>query len=226
VKERTGWAIALAIVLIQAILLGYGLTRASSPATPDTPISPSSPLEVPLDIEGVLPFASETASEWRQGARLARASLQIDWPRDVAAETSDLPTGGWIVLSFLSDDEMLTMRIDRGSGTIVETRVVDVPEDDLDTFANSVIDLSAASTRSGTAMRAAFEAYGREYRVMCPDRRFVSWLTVRRDPVSGSTYWTIEFEDHSEEEPAPLRLDVDWQTGDVLNVENAGAACS
>jgi hypothetical protein len=226
VKERTGWAIASAIVLIQAVLLGFGLTRASSTDRLETPITPPTPLELPLDIEGVLPFASDTASDWHAGARLARASLQIDWPRDVAADSGNLPVGGWIVLSFLSDDEMLTMRIDRGSGTIVETRVVDVPEDELEAFANSAIDLNAASTRSGTAMRAALEAYGREYRAICPDRRFVSWLTVRRDPVSASTYWHIELEDHSEEEPAPLRLDVDWKTGEVLNVENAAAACS
>jgi hypothetical protein len=226
VNERIGWILASAIILIQAVMLGYGLTRASSPQRLETPISPGTELDLPLDLEGVLPFAAEQASRWDESATLVRASMQIDWPNQVEAESGALPIGGWIVLSWLGSNELLTMRLDRGSGTIVETLIVDVSEDSRDAFAESALDLSFASTRSGTAIRAADEAYGRDYRSMCPDQRFTSWLTVMRDVAGGASSWHIEFEDHSKEKPAPLRLEVDWDSGDIRNVKNERAACS
>ena len=113
--NRFAWAACSVIIVLQATLLGVGLTRTDASRSLGTPISPTFEVAIPLDLEGIAPFSNDIAREWRSGAQLVRASMQLDWPRDASVpEFTDLPRGGWIMLAYVADDELLTMRIDRG----------------------------------------------------------------------------------------------------------------
>ena len=224
--RRIAVTIVVAILAGQVALTGIAFTRADAPDQLTTPIHPSTEPDRPVDFEGVWLFASKVAADWRSDAKLVRATMQIDWPLEPQPEQfAELPQGGWILLAFLSKGELLTMRLDRGSGTIVETRLLALVEASRDAYAAAAIDFEQASTTSGTAARAADAAYGSEYRAACPEMRFVSWLTVAREPVTGQPVWRITYETRAEEPQPSMMLDVDWQTGDILNVTNATADC-
>jgi hypothetical protein len=215
------------IILIQLGLLGLGYVRADEPDHLPTPIHPPVEPKIPLDLEGIWTFANGVATNWRADAQLVAASMQIDWPH--AADDlplTELARGGWIFMAYLSQDDLLTMRIDRGSGTIVETRLTNLDDKARDAYAAHPIDLNAATTRSGTAAQAAEAAYGLEFRNACRDQRFMSWLNVEHDLNTGTPHWHIEYEARADEPQPSMKLDIDWQTGDIRNVENATAPCA
>jgi len=215
------------IILLQVGLLGYGYVRADNPDHLPTPIHPAVEPELPLELEGIWPFANEVAIDWRDNARLVGASMQIDWPREGDSQPlAELPLGGWIFLAFLSDDDLLTMRIDRGSGTIVETKQLVLGDRARAAYAAHPIELSAATTRSGTAAQAAETAYGLDFRSACHDQRFMSWLTVRQDDVAGIPNWHIEYVVRADEPQPSLKLDIDWRSGEIGDVENATEPCA
>lgn len=153
--------------------------------------------------------------------------MQIDWPPErTESPAPELPRGGWIFLAFLSQDDLLTMRIDRASGTIVETGLISLGEQSRAAYAAQLLDLSWAQTSSGTAMLASEAAYGTAYRDACPDQRFTSWLTVRRLPDSGLQAWHIEYKSVADEPQPSMTMDVDWQTGQIQNVTSADEPCA
>jgi hypothetical protein len=118
------------------------------------------------------------------------------------------------------------MRIDRGSGVIVDTEVLDIDSRFRGAFPATPIDLSLAKTTSGTAASAADVAYGTEFRSACPDQRHTSWLAVQVDPSTGATSWHIEYESRGEQPQPSMTMDVDWNTADIRNVENATEPCA
>jgi hypothetical protein len=225
--KRVAVVICAVIVLAQAGLLGYSLTRAGSPQRLHTPIRPTTTPEFPLDLEGIMPFATRVAEDWSADASLTRASMQIDWPPDkVTGAVTQLPFGGWIFLSFLGSDGLLTMRIDRGSGIIVDTRILTIGDRFRDEFGSTPIDLSKASTTSGTAAAAAETAHGTTFRSACPDKRHTSWLSPQPDPATGQMGWHIEYEAQSDQPQPSMTMDVDWQTGQIENLANANQPCT
>ena len=226
-NNRSVWALCSAIIVLQAALLGYGLTRASPTDHLQTPISPPSDLAMPLEIETVLPFAQSVAKTWRSEAKLVRANLQIDWPHEpTAARKSDLPAGGWIMLAFVGGDKMLTMRLDRGSGIIVEGRISTLDAKTQSSYGASPLDLASASTTSGTAMQAVEAAYGNSFRTACPDQRFTSWIFSAVDPATGARSWHAEYEQRSDSPQPSMSVDIAWATGDLSNVKNATQPCA
>jgi hypothetical protein len=224
--RRVGLIICIAIVLTQLGLIGYSVTRASTPSRVQAPLQPTTQPPMPLDLEGIWPFASTVATGWHADASLVRASMQIDWPGDASAQpASQLPTGGWIFLTFLSSDGLLTMRIDRGSGVIVDTETLDIDSKFREAFSIAPINFSAAKTTSGTAASAAEVAYGSTFRSACPELRHTSWVAVQVDPASGATSWHIEYESRGDQPQPSMTLDVDWKNADIQNVENATEPC-
>jgi hypothetical protein len=224
--RRVGLIICVAIILIQLGLLGYAATRASSQSLVQAPIRPTTQPPVPLDLEEIWPFASSVATNWRSDASLVRASMQMDWPGEAGSPPAgQLPIGGWIFMTFLSSDGLMTMRIDRGSGVIVDTEVLDIDAKFRDAFSTTPIDFSAAKTSSGTAASAAEVAYGSTFRSACPDLRHTSWIAVQVDPATGATSWHIEYESRGDQPQPSMTMDVDWQTADIRNVENATEPC-
>ena len=215
------------IILIQVGLLGVGYVRADDSEHLPTPIHPTVDPELPLDLEGIWTFSNGVATEWRADAQLVGASMQIDWPHEADDRPlSELAHGGWIFMAFLSQDDLLTMRIDRGSGTVVETRLTNLDNKARDAYAEHPIDLNAATTRSGTAAQAAEAAYGLEFRNACRSQRFMSWLNVEQDANSRTLHWHIEYEARADEPQPSMVLDIDWQTGEIRNVENATTPCA
>jgi len=224
--RRIGLIICVAIVLIQLGLIGYSATRASTPIRLRAPLQPTTQPPMPLDLEGIWPFASKVATDWHADASLVRASMQIDWPGDAGTvPAGQLPTGGWIFLTFLSSDGLLTMRIDRGSGVIVDTETLDIDSKFRDAFSTTPIDFAAAKTSSGTAASAAEVAYGATFRSACPDRRHTSWIAVRVDPATGALSWHVEYESRGDQPQPAMTMDVDWKSADIQNVENATEPC-
>jgi len=225
--RRIAVVICGSIILAQAGLLGYSLTRADSQERLPTPIRPTTTPQFPLDLEGIIPFATSVAQDWSADASLTRASMQIDWPPDkVNGTVTQLPPGGWIFLSFLGSNGLLTMRIDRGSGVIVDTRILAIGERFRDEFGATPIDLSKASTTSGTAALAAETAHGTAFRSACPDKRHTSWLSAQSDPVTGQMAWHIEYEAQSDPPQPSMTMDVDWQTGQIENLANDRQPCA
>jgi hypothetical protein len=155
--------------------------------------------------------------------------MQYDWPREALPEPpAELPRGGWIFFAFLAGDDLLTLRVDRGSGVIVDTRIVPLGDRARAGYVANAVDLDDASARSGTAAQAAETAYGAEFRAACPDQRYQSWLAARIYAERGEIVWHVEYESvNADGEPVtPLTLDVSWETGDLQNVANADEPCA
>jgi hypothetical protein len=72
--RRVGFLVCAAIVVIQLGLLGYAVSRASTPTRLAAPIRPTTEPQFPLDLEGIWPFASNVATGWKHAARLAGRS--------------------------------------------------------------------------------------------------------------------------------------------------------
>jgi hypothetical protein len=215
------------IVLGQVALLGYSLTRAHSPGRLTTPIRPTTNPEFPLDLEGILPLATSVAQGWSTDAHLTRASMQIDWPPDkISGPVTQLPFGGWIFLSFVGSEGLLTMRIDRGSGIIVDTSILGIGDRFRNEFGSTPIDLSKTSTRSGTAALAAETAHGTAFRSACPDKRHASWLSAQPAAANGQMAWHIEYESQGEQPQPSMTMDVNWQTGQIENLANENQPCA
>ena len=146
--RRVGLLVCAAIVVIQLGLLGYAVSRASTPTRLASPIRPTTEPQFPLDLEGIWPFASNVATSWKSDAALVRANMQLDWPGEAGnPPAKQLPIGGWIFMTFLSSDGLLTMRIDRGSGLIVDTEILDIDSRFRDAFPATPIDFSFARPR-------------------------------------------------------------------------------
>ena len=225
--NRAPFLIGVLIILAQAGLLGYGFVRADDPDQIQTPIQPTVQPQMPLDLEGIVPFAREVATSWRTDSQLVGASMQIDWPREPTDKLAlELPPGGWIFLAFLSQDDLLTLRIDRASGSIVQTGLISLDKQTPADYAAQLVDLTAASTSSGTALLAAEASYGTDFRNACPDQRFTSWLTVRRLPEADSQAWHIEYKSIADEPQPAMTMNVDWQSGEIQNVTNAAEPCA
>lgn len=219
----------LLIIVAQVALIGYSVASGADDTRPKPPIRPTSEPLFPLAFEGIYQFASEQARTWKDDAVLVQSNLQVDWPREPQDDPDPLgqvPRGGWIMFAYVSGDEMLTIRMDRGSGTIVETRVVTLDEDSRVRYLANPVDYSQAKVASLTAMTAVEATYGNAFRTKCMDRRYVSWVTIRTDDTSGERYWRIEYEEQEAGVGSNFSVDISWATGEMENVVNADRPCS
>ncbi len=225
--NRAGTVFIIALIAAQVILAGYAFASHEEDTRPIPPITPTDEPLFPLAFEGIYPFVREQALSWRDDVVLVQSNLQVDWHReDVGDPVGQVPRGGWIMFAFVSGEDMLTMRLDRGSGTIVETRVVPLDRASRERYLANPVDYSQPKVASLTAMTAVEAAYGSAYRSKCYDRRYVSWVTILTDDATGERFWHIEYEEREAELGTNMSADVSWQTGEVLNVSNQELPCS
>ncbi len=225
--NRAGTAVIVALILAQIALAGYAFASGEEDTRPIPPITPAEEPLFPLAFEAIQGFATNEARSWREDAVLVQSNLQVDWHReDVGDPIGQVPRGGWIMFAFVSEDDMLTMRLDRGSGTIVETRVVSLDDASLERYLSNPVDYSQARVASLTAMTAVEAAYGNAWRSKCYDRRYISWVTIRTDAETGERFWHIEYEEREGELGTNLTADVSWQSGEIMNVRNQNLPCS
>jgi hypothetical protein len=224
---RVKTAVILTLILAQVALAGYAFATGEEDTRPVPPLVPTEEPLFPLAFEAIYPFVAESARAWRDDAVLVQSNLQVDWHReDVGDPVGQVPRGGWIMFAFVSEDDMLTMRLDRGSGTIVETRVVTLDDATLDRYLSNPVNYKEARVASLTAMTAVEAAYGNAWRSQCYDRRFISWVTILTDEATGERFWHIEYEEREAEPGSNLTADVSWQTGEIMNVSNEDRPCS
>jgi hypothetical protein len=225
--NRAGTAVIVALILAQVALAGYAFATGEEDTRPIPPITPQDEPLFPLAFEAILPFVDEQAKAWREDAVLVQSNLQVDWHReDVGDPVGQVPRGGWIMFAYVSGDDLLTLRLDRGSGTIVETRVVLLDEDSIHRYLRNPVDYGQARVASLTAMTAVEAAYGNQYRSKCYDRRHVSWATILTDEDTGERFWHIEYEEREADLGTNMTADVSWQTGEIVNVTHEDLPCS
>jgi hypothetical protein len=222
-------AVIALIVVIQVVLIGYSRASGEADTRPIPPITPETEPLFPLAFEGIYQFATEQARTWRNDAVLVQSNLQVDWPREVQDDPlplGQLPRGGWIMFAFVSEDDYLTIRMDRGSGTIVETRVVTLDSDSRARYLANPLDYSQAAVASLTAMTTIETNWGNAWRNQCLDRRYISWATVLTDPATGDRFWRIEYEEQDGGIGSNMSFDVSWESGEVVNMTNEMRPCS
>jgi len=215
---RIATALVMAVIIAQIGIAAYAIATDDPETEPDVPIVPAAGITVPLDLETVATLGLEIAREWRIDPILVNAGMQVDWPDESIEQLpAELPPGGWAILRYLSGNDMLTLRVDRGSGVVVETEVLRLAEEDAAHLAAHAIDFRRASTNSATAVLAAEAAYGQRYRAACPDRRRQSWIGVIADASRGRPAWFVRYQDNDRRETITLSVRIDWASGDIYD---------
>jgi len=222
----------IAVIAILALIAGQiGLVvKASFNDAPATRLSQIAPRPQDLapgqTLETIAPYADLVAHEWDADAKLVEASMQIDWPDgyDPIAEGT-LPVGGWLLLGYATPDKLLTMRIDRGSGTIVDTAIVPLTHDLANNYLSHPIMYGQGGRTSDMAVLAFEIAYGTAFRNDCSFRRPQSWVV----PTVGShglPVWHISYVNRHDDQPADyLSGDLDSETGAIENVTGQNLQC-
>jgi hypothetical protein len=223
---RIALALVLLVIVAQIGIAAYAIATDTSEAEPDVPIVPATGITSPLDLEAAAVLGLDIARDWRSDAILVNAGMQVDWPDDSIEQLpAELPRGGWAILRYLSGGDMLTLRVDRGSGVVVETELLRLAEEDAAHLAAHAIDFVRASTNSATAVLAAEAAYGQRYRAACPERRRESWVGVITDESGGRPAWFVRYQDNGQRETTTLSVRIDWASGDVYDVVDLDPNC-
>jgi hypothetical protein len=224
---RIATALILAIVIGQIAVAAYAIERDDSELEPEVPIIPEVAIAGPLDLEGAAALGLAIAREWRSDAVLVNAGMQVDWPDDMVNRVpTELPRGGWALLRYLSGNDILALRIDRGSGVVVETELQTLTDSDAALLASQAIDFQRASTSSTTAILATEAAYGQRYRAACPERRRATWISVLADGNAGDPAWFVRYRDNGDPERTTLSVRINWATGDIFDGVNTNPTCA
>ena len=223
---RFGIAIVAAIIVAQVAITAYAVATSSAGTDLNTPIMPDVEITEPLGLEAAATLGLEIARDWRADAALVNAGMQVDWPDDsIARPPTELPRGGWAILRFVSGQDMLTLRVDRGSGVVVETELMELSPGDAELLITHEIDFERASTASTTAILATEMAYGQSYRSACPDRRRATWISVLTGYDTGQTAWFIRYRDNDMPDRITLSVQIDWESGEIRDVLNLDPNC-
>ena len=224
---RIGAAIIGAVIVAQIAIAAIAIARDDAEVGPVAPIIPTAEITEPLALEAAAALGTEVAREWRNDAVLVRAGMQIDWPDDMVDELpTELPQGGWAILGLLSGNDLLTLRMDRGSGVVVETELQRLSDADAAHLASHAIDFEQASSNSTTAILASEIAYGQSHRAACPERRRATWISVIHDEDSGESSWFVRYRDNANPETITLSMQIDWTTGAMVDVVNTDPDCA
>jgi len=224
---RMAVAAIVAIIVAQVGIAAYAVASNTTEQEPNVPIVPSQPIDAVLDLEQAAALGLEIARQWRSDSVLVDAGMQVDWPDESIADVpSELPRGGWALLRYLSGHEMLTLRVDRGSGVVVETELIRLSAADAAQLAARALDFQQASTTSSTAILATEAAYGLTYRAACPDRRRATWISAETDGSSGQRSWYVAYRDNDDRERITLSVRIDWASGDIFDGVNLNPNCA
>jgi hypothetical protein len=212
----------LAIVGLQFAFLILMLLRANADGiaarTPLDRVESGVPAGTPLAIESVLPAATRRAQAWSPGAYLFAAAMQVDWPADPSgAASSELPAGGWVLLTFASEKEelgpegraaTLSMLIDRMSGVVIDERDIGWTWGPRSLVATYPIS-------STVALFAADVSVGHTYRTLCPQFRHLSRVSLVQRDDTGGAYWLVTYEDARTSGRPDLEIQIDAVSGQV-----------
>ena len=224
---RIAIAFVLAVIVAQLGIAAYAIATDDSATEPDAPIVPAAEISEPLDLEAAAALGQDIARDWRSDAVLVNAGMQVDWPDEmVGSLPTELPRGGWAILRYLSGSHLLTLRVDRGSGVVVETEVVQLTGPDAARLAARAIDFARASTNSTTAILATEAAYGQRYRAACPERRRATWISVLTDESTGEPVWFVRYRDNDVPDQTTLSVRIDWASGNIYDEVNLDPNCS
>ena len=216
----------MVLILAQVGIAAYAIGSDDTTGEPDAPIFPTTEITEPLNLEAASALGLAVAREWRPDAILVNAGMQVDWSDESADQlATELPRGGWALLRYLSGRDVLTLRIDRGSGVVVETEVLRLSEDDAANLALQAIDYERASTNSTTAILATEAAYGQHHRLACPERRRATWISVHSDEFSGERVWFVRYRDAARPNEITLSVLIDWRNGSIYDLVNPNSNC-
>lgn len=157
------------------------------------------PAGAPLMIETGLAGALTYAQTWQPDAFLFAASMQIDWPNSLPnASSSDIPQSGWILYTFgSSDDETLSIMVDRISGVVIGEQRVEWSGTPARRIPQTTYPISSI-----TAIFATETTIGATYRIACPEFRnlsrvsFVPFQASDRDQGNADGgFWVVSYED-------------------------------
>jgi hypothetical protein len=220
--------VVLALLLAsQLLLVGYDVVSSEPNTDIVTSLQDVPQLTGTIAIEQVLPQATDVALAWRSDAVLVRAMMQVDWPQDGSVTpVGELPPGGWVLLGFLSGQDLLTMRIERGGGLIVQQAVTPLGKEEAAAYLANQADLTQAKQSSADAAIAFDIANGRAFRDACPERRGQSFIQSQRSPISGEWTWTVTYMNRRQNDPTEyMSGEMNWVTGTIANLQNEDAPC-
>jgi hypothetical protein len=185
----------------------------------------SLPAGVSLTVESAVAAAQREATAWAPDAFLFAAGMQVDWPEDAAAKSSEIPGGGWILLTFASRQQRgdlgtqgatLSMMIDRASGLVIGERA--------GSWAGRParrIDLTTYPISSTVALFASELTTGNAYRAECPQFRHLSRVSLVPALNAQNGYWVVTYEDERAAGRPEVEIRVDAASGQVTHVLDA-----
>lgn len=221
---RTRIAVSTALVA-QLVAVGALIWVASRQVPPATgsfaSIVPSSPVAaLPITIEQAIAIVQPVANEWSPSAALVSASAMISWPGDAApAVPGGLPTTGWLAYVYADRGSVLTLYVDRGSGTIFSRsarRLEPLPSRRLPALTPAVSSNVAALTAEVLG--------GQTYRAACPDQRRQVWIDAEPDD-GGGIDWIVTYRQASLPDANGLLVRIDGAKGNVESNVQQEQAC-
>lgn len=226
-RQRTGFTAVAVLLVVQLALIGVGLAKANGedgPAEPRIQVVDSAPDQLPLTPESGLPLAAQYAQQWRTDARLVGVSMRLDWPEVIdAIPQGELPPDGWLLYTYVSGEELLTINLDRGSGSFNGSNVSSQGGSDW-----KAIDIGSVQRTAAIAALSAELLGGRAYRSVCPDQRRVSVVSfglVPRADGSKTATWTVTYEERDRGDRVDVRVRMDATTGDVIDDRTTSLGC-
>ena len=219
---------AIQIVLAGSLLVLHQREASALPAAPsptewDLPVP-----DVALTIFSGVERSTTIAQSWRDDARLAFVSLQVDWPTSDPPETvTSVSPFGWLRVVYVapvegasSDYAALSMLFERMSGALVDSSVSawhsPPPAADL---------LDGVTVNDETAILAGELSGGSEFRAACPNQRSQSGISLTIDPASQERRWNLVYRESGRSAGAPMVMKVNARTGEVQDVRSGSSEC-
>ncbi len=214
---------------------GVGVWRAIEGSGPPAPVPAVGgvPIAAPAGLEEGEEIARQRARAWRDGAELLSATMQVDWPWEVAqGPAGGLPPTGWATYVFVAPWEpgwgrweeaaSLTVLIDRLSGEVAAQSTLAWEE----APAPRQAPFAAPAVTSTAAALVAEAVGGTEFRRACPERRHLSRVSLLGPGTEGlPAHWLITYEDTANPGRHGLRLRIDATSAATLEMAQEAPGC-
>ncbi len=212
------------LLIASAILSIAGLLwwRLVPDAPPPPPLPTPGPAEArATSYEDAVAIAQAQADRWLPGARLLNATMQVDWPWQVAGgRITDLPATGWVTAVFLAPWDAPPGRDETAASLSVVLERLSRQIVLQETLGWETAALPAATPTPGldstVASILAERAGGAEFRRACPAVRHLSRIGLVSDAPGFPQHWLVTYEDRRRPDLHGLLLRIDATTGDVL----------
>jgi hypothetical protein len=224
----TGRAILIVLLIVQvivvfAVLEPFSITWRSSSNVPVSVAAPTN--DLPLTLESGEATATAIARSWRDETRLVSAVMQVEWPTESATEvTTEMPSGGWIIYTFVSEQSTLSVMLDRKSGAFITSATGESGND-----AWPTLELQNHTRSSATAVLTADLLEGSAFRNACPSSRSSALVTLSAAPDDTGerrSVWTVTYGDSRFPATFDVLVRLYADTGNVLTSERQDRPCS